>query len=84
MEKKPQSKNSSTAEDSRLDNLDAESIMLTLDQLNQTIEVMHNVVGRLKRYVNGKSPLASQSHSAEKRALQRHLYEQMAKHKTLH
>jgi hypothetical protein len=32
--------------------VDAETILLTLDQIGQTIEVMNKVVGRLRGYVN--------------------------------
>ena len=31
---------------------DAESILLTLDQLGQTLDIMNNVVGRLRGYLH--------------------------------
>jgi hypothetical protein len=44
-------KNSSTKVDVQTP-VDAETILLTLDQIGQTIDVMNKVVGRLRGYVN--------------------------------
>jgi hypothetical protein len=44
-------KSSSTKVDTQTP-VDAETILLTLDQIGQTIDVMNKVVGRLRGYVN--------------------------------
>jgi hypothetical protein len=47
--------------------VDAETILLTLDQIGQTIEVMNKVVGRLRGYVN--THLTQKEDSVDKRIL---------------
>jgi len=60
-------KNSSTKVDAQTP-VDAETILLTLDQIGQTIDVMNKVVGRLRGYVN--THLTQQAEdAADKRVL---------------
>lgn len=60
-------KNSSTKVDTQTP-VDAETILLTLDQIGQTIDVMNKVVGRLRGYVN--THLTQQAdEAADKRVL---------------
>jgi hypothetical protein len=47
--------------------VDAETILLTLDQIGQTIEVMNKVVGRLRGYVN--THLTQKDDAVDKRVL---------------
>lgn len=35
--------------------VDAETILITLDQIEQTIDIMNNVVGRLRGYITEQS-----------------------------
>ncbi len=41
--------------------MDPETVLITLDQINQTIEVLSSVVGRLQRYVQTHMPQQPQS-----------------------
>lgn len=41
--------------------MDPETILITLDQVNQTIEVLSNVVTRLQRYVQTHMPQQPQN-----------------------
>lgn len=41
--------------------MDPEIVLVTLDQVTQTIEVLSNVVGRLQRYVQTHLPQQQQS-----------------------
>ena len=41
--------------------MDPETVLVTLDQINQTIEVLSSVVGRLQRYVQTHMPQQPQS-----------------------
>jgi hypothetical protein len=41
--------------------IDPETVLITLDQINQTIEVLSNVVTRLQRYVQTHMPQEPQS-----------------------
>ena len=41
--------------------MDPETVLVTLDQINQTIEVLSNVVGRLQRYVQTHMPQQPQN-----------------------
>ncbi len=41
--------------------IDPETVLVTLDQINQTIEVLSGVVGRLQRYVQTHLPQQPQS-----------------------
>jgi len=51
--------------------MDPETVLITLDQINQTIEVLSGVVGRLQRYVQthvpqqpqGELPFSATEHS---------------------
>ena len=81
MDKKTENKKLAPPQDSHLD---AESIMLTLDQISQTIEVMHNVVGRLKRYVNDNAPTMTQAGAIESQTSPQHRYQYATKNRTLH
>ena len=46
--------------------LDKESIMMTLDQLDQTIEIMTNVVNRLRGYMVAQDEIPSSRSSKNK------------------
>jgi hypothetical protein len=48
---------------------DTETILMALDQVSQTIDVMTSVVGRLRTYVQEQGSTA-QAEKAEKTALQ--------------
>jgi argininosuccinate lyase len=48
---------------------DTETILMALDQVSQTIDVMTSVVGRLRTYVQEQGSTA-QTDNAEKTALQ--------------
>ena len=41
--------------------MDPETVLVTLDQINQTIEVLSSVVGRLQRYVQTHMPQQAQN-----------------------
>jgi hypothetical protein len=41
--------------------MDPETVLVTLDQINQTIEVLSSVVGRLQRYVQTHMPQQPQN-----------------------
>ena len=41
--------------------MDPETVLVTLDQLNQTIEVLSSVVSRLQRYVQTHMPQQPQN-----------------------
>lgn len=51
---------------------DTETILMALDQVSQTIDVMTSVVGRLRTYVQeqGSTAQAEKAEKAEKTALQ--------------
>ena len=41
--------------------MDPETVLITLDQISQTIEVLNGVVGRLQRYVQTHMPQQPQN-----------------------
>lgn len=41
--------------------MDPETVLITLDQISQTIEVLNSVVGRLQRYVQTHMPQQPQN-----------------------
>lgn len=41
--------------------MDPETVLVTLEQINQTIEVLSSVVGRLQRYVQTHMPQQPQN-----------------------
>lgn len=48
--------------------LDSENILMTLDQIGQTIDIMTSVVGRLRGYINQHLE-TDQTNSAESKTL---------------
>ncbi len=44
------------------ESLDKETVLLTLDQLSQTVEVMEHVIDKLRRYLNKSSTKIEHRH----------------------
>ena len=47
--------------DNKKANVDSETILITLDQIGQTIDIMTNVVGRLRGYITEQIGSTSES-----------------------
>lgn len=51
--------------DNKKEEVDSEAIMMTLDQISQTMEIMTSVVGRLRGYITEKQELSSVSNQED-------------------
>ena len=45
--------------------IDSETILMTLDQIGQTIDIMTNVVGRLRGYITEQAELSTHNQQEE-------------------
>lgn len=52
-------------DNSKKNDIDAEAILMTLDQLNQTLDIMHGVVGRLRTHLTTQLGKTTESANAE-------------------